>query len=151
MFISDRINVDEAQMHGVEATFSWILTPSLRFNSSYTYTHSEQKTGEFKGEPLNKIPKNMFNAGLDWQITDPLGSWVRTNFRGRTSDYLSRTSIADGTPSYAFTDVGLTYRASRNLTLKAGVYNLFDKEVTDADFGAVLDGRRYNAGMTVSF
>ncbi len=151
MFVSDRINVDEAQMQGVEATLAWHLTPAVLLNASYTFTDSEQKTGEFKGEPLNKIPRHMINAGIDWQTTDRLQSWVRVNHRSRTSDYQSRTSMADGTPGYSMVDLGLNYRASEHLTLKAGVYNVGDRQVTNADYEMVLDGRRYTAGLVVDF
>ena len=40
------------------------VTQDVRGNSSYTYTDSEQKTGEFAGEPLNKIPEHMFNLAV---------------------------------------------------------------------------------------
>src|SRR5690606_29635041 len=139
------------QMQGVEATLAWHLTPTVLLNTSYTFTDSEQKTGEFKGEPLNKIPRHMINAGVDWQTTDRLQSWVRVNHRSRTSDYQSRTSMADGTPGYSMVDLGLNYRASEHLTLKAGVYNVGDRQVTNADYEMVLDGRRYTAGLVVDF
>ena len=150
-FVSNRMNVDEARMQGAEATLAWRLATDLRFNASYTYTDSEQRTGEFKGEPLNKIPRHMFNAGLEWQTTDKLQSWARVNHRGRTTDYQSRVSMAEGTPGYSLVDAGLNYRASEHLTLKAGVYNLSDRQITNEDFEIILDGRRYNAGLVVDF
>ena len=150
-FISNRMNVDEARMQGAEATLAWRLATDLRLNASYTYTDSEQRTGEFKGEPLNKIPRHMINAGLEWQTTDKLQSWARVQHRGRTSDYQSRVSMAEGTPGYSLVDAGLNYRASEHLTLKAGVYNLTDRQVTNEDFEMILDGRRYNAGLVVDF
>ncbi|MEQ9508834.1 MAG: TonB-dependent receptor, partial [Alloalcanivorax xenomutans] len=66
-------------------------------------------------------------------------------------DYQSRTSMADGTPGYSMLDLGLNYRASEHLTLKAGVYNVGDRQVTNADYEMVLDGRRYTAGLVVDF
>ncbi len=35
--------------------------------------------------------------------------------------------------------------------LTAGVYNLFDKTVDYSSYGTVLDGRRYNLGVTYNF
>lgn len=151
LFLSTRKNIDEAMMQGVELSLDYDLTSTLRFSSSYTFTDSEQQSGEFEGEPLNQVPQHMFNAGLDWQASSRLGLWLDTNLRGRTSDYLSRTSMSDGTPGYGFVDVGLNYRLTDQARVKAGLYNVGDKEVTTESYGVVLDGRRLNLGLTVDF
>jgi outer membrane receptor for ferrienterochelin and colicins len=150
-FISDRVNVDRANIRGVEATTTWTMTDDLRLSANYTYTHSKQKSGEFQGRPLNKMPRHMFNATLDWDATNRLNAWSRLNFRGKTSEYLSRTSMAEGTPSFAFLDMGLNYQLNGNVSVGVGIYNVLDKRVTDETYGAVYDGRRYWAHMTVGF
>jgi outer membrane receptor for ferrienterochelin and colicins len=150
-FISDRTNVDEANMRGVEATATWKASEALRLAANYTFTRSEQKSGNFAGQPLNKMPKHMLNATLDWQGTDKLGVWSRVNFRGKSSDYLSRTSMAKGTPSFTFMDLGLNYAYSKDVRFSTGIYNLFDKRVDSATYDAVYDGRRYWAKVTVGF
>ena len=150
-FISDRMNVDKAQMRGVETTIDWTITKGLDLSSSYTYTHTEQKSGAFKGEPLNKMPKHMFNSTLDWEIDDKLNSWTRVNYRGKTTDYQSRTRMATGTSAYTFVDFGGNYTVNKNLSLMAGIYNVFDKQIDYDSFNTVLDGRRYTLGATVSF
>ncbi len=150
-FISDRVNVDEANMRGVEATATWSISNDLRVASNYTFTRSEQKSGKFSGQPLNKMPKHMFNSTLDWQATGKLGVWSRVNYRSRTSDFLSRTSMAAATPSFTFVDLGVNYAYSKDVKLSAGIYNLFDKQVDYTGYGAVYDGRRYWLGMTVGF
>ncbi|MGM0569895.1 TonB-dependent receptor domain-containing protein [Marinobacter sp.] len=151
LFLSTRDNIDEASMQGVELSLDYGITPILTFSSSYTYTDSEQKSGDFEGEPLNKIPKHMANAGLDWQTTERLNLWLDGNYRGETTDYLSRTSMADGTPDYTFVDVGMVYALNDSARVKAGLYNVADKEVTNDTYGVVLDGRRLNLGLTVDF
>ncbi|MGF6213733.1 ligand-gated channel protein [Comamonas sp. 4034] len=150
-FISDRVNVDEATMRGIEATATWKASDDLRLATNYTFTRSEQKSGAFAGKPLNKMPKHMLNATVDWQASSKLGVWSRVNFRGAASDYLSRTSMAKGTPSFTFMDLGVNYALSKNVKFSAGVYNLFDKRVDTTDFGAVYDGRRYWAKVTAGF
>lgn len=150
-FLSRYMNIDESMMQGVELTLDYDLTPALTFSTSYTYTDSEQLSGEYEGEPLNQTPRHMFNAGLDWQASDRLGLWLDTNLRGETSDYLSRTSMGDGTPGYGFVDVGLNYQLNKQARIKAGLYNLGDKQVTTESYGVVLDGRRLNLGLTVDF
>ena len=138
-------------MRGVESTFGWKITRDLNWTANYTYTQSEQKSGQFSGKPLNKMPKNMFNTTLDWQATPDVGFWSRLNFRGKTSEYLSRTSMSQGTPSYTQVDLGLRYNANKNLLVSAGVYNVLDKQIAYDTYDTVLDGRRYTVGLTYSF
>lgn len=61
-FVSDRVNVDKANMRGVESSFGWKITRDVNWTANYTYTESEQKSGQFSGKPLNKMPKHMFNT-----------------------------------------------------------------------------------------
>ncbi|MFM5560666.1 ligand-gated channel protein [Aeromonas rivipollensis] len=150
-FISDRINVDEANMRGVEGTANWAINQQWSLASSYTFTQSEQKSGPMAGLALNQMPRHMFNTTVDWQTSEALGLWSRVNFRSKTSDYLSRVKMAEGTPSYTFFDTGLVYKANQALSVTAGIYNLLDKKVDYASYGTVLDGRRYNLGLTYQF
>jgi len=150
-FISDRENVDKATMRGIEATATWSPTERLRLASNYTYTRSEQKSGPFQGQALNKMPKHMLNATLDWKLSHQTDVWGRVNYRSRTSDYLSRTSMAQATPSFTFVDLGLNYSLSKDVKLGVGVYNLFDKRVDTASHDAVYDGRRYWFTVTAGF
>ncbi|WP_042525254.1 ligand-gated channel protein [Yersinia ruckeri] len=150
-YISERINVDEATLRGVEATFNWDITEAWAFGANYTFTQSKQKSGDFAGKPLNQMPKHMLNATLDWKTTEDLATWIRANYRGKTSEYLDRTSIGATTPSYTFVDLGANYRLTKDLRLMGGVYNLLDKRVDIEVNNKVLDGRRYMVGVNYDF
>ncbi len=150
-FISTRENVDKANMRGVETTFGWQINDAVKLNANYTFTDTEQKSGVNKGKPLNEMPKHMFNTTVDWQATDTIGTWTRVNYRSETSDYLSRTSMAKGKPAYTMVDVGLNYKPTDKIQVNAGVYNLFDKKIDTETYSYVLDGRRYNLGLTYKF
>ena len=150
-FIRTYSNVDEAIIQGLELSFDYDITSKLKLNSNYTYTHSEQKSGDFAGEPLNKMPKHAFNVNLDYEINKKFSVWTQYNFRGKTSDYLSRTSMSAGSPSYAFLDLGVVYKPKKDLQLGFGVYNLANKDVSDSDYNIVLEGRRFTASASVKF
>ena len=143
--------MDKAVLRGIEATFAWKITPKVDWSANYTYTHSEQKSGQFSGKPLNEMPKNMFNTTLNWNATEKLSTWARWNYRSRTSDYLSRTSMAIGKPSYGFVDTGLVFKPNKNFVLSGGIYNILDKRVDQKDYGRTLDGRRYNISAQINF
>ncbi|WFP96083.1 ligand-gated channel protein [Acinetobacter sp. ANC 7201] len=150
-FVSLRENVDKANMRGIETTFGWQINDSVKLNANYTFTDTEQKSGVNKGKPLNEMPKHMFNTTVDWQATDTVGTWTRVNYRSETSDYLSRTSMAKGKPAYTMVDVGLNYKPTDKIQVNAGVYNVFDKKIDTDTYNYILDGRRYNLGLTYKF
>ena len=150
-FLSTNMNVDKALMQGLEATLDYQLSSAVKVSSSYTYTDSEQKSGKFQGQALNKQPKHMFNALVDWQLNAQLNLWAQGNYRSRTSDFLSRTAMSDGTPGYSLFDVGVVYQLNDKTRLKAGLYNVANKKITNDTYGVVLDGRRATVGMTMDF
>ncbi|EPG3565378.1 ligand-gated channel protein [Providencia rettgeri] len=150
-FVSKRFNVDKANMRGVEVTFNWDIVEDLALAANYTYTQTEQKSGKFKGKALNKQPKHMGNATLTWKTTEDLETWTRMNFRGKTSEFMSRTDMKGGTPSYALFDLGASYRLDKNMNIIGGVYNVLDRRIDSANYGAELEGRRYNIGINYNF
>lgn len=151
LFLSTQRNIAEARVQGAEASTDWWVTEGLRLSASYTFTDSEQLTGRFAGEPLNKIPRHMANLGLDWRVNGPLSLWAQANHRGETSDFLSRTTMSSGTPGYTIFDIGAVYRVSPRLDLKLGLYNVANREITNEAYGVVLDGRRINLGFNLDF
>ena len=121
-------------------------------SANYTYTDSEQKTGEYKGSPLNQLPKHILQTSLNWHPVDKLGTWLRVHYRGEESQPTtgpSQSSLI--APDYTLADMGGNYDLSRRITLGFGVYNLFDKEISEAEYGYVEDGRRYWLSVGVNF
>ncbi|WP_432698205.1 ligand-gated channel protein [Marinobacterium sp. YM272] len=147
-----RVNVDEAVTRGVEISLDMALTDRLDLSTTYTYTDSEQKTGEYKGEPLTQLPRHLFSANLDWQASDTLTHWTRLTYRGRESQPVSGPSQdAIVAPSSTQLDTGLGYQLNAQASLKAGIYNLFDEEIGYDEYGYVADGRRYWMALNINF
>ncbi|MEF1309465.1 TonB-dependent receptor [Vibrio mytili] len=152
-------NIAEAEMSGIEFTLDYQFTQDLMYRHSYTYTKTEQKSGEYAGKPLNDVAKHMFNASLEWQATEQLMLWTQGNYRGETSGRWQTGTSGRGTngltiPDYTFYDLGLVYKPKRDLSLKAGVYNVFNEEVNpeeDADYRYILDGRKYHLSVAYNF
>lgn len=48
---AQQINIDEAVTQGLELAASWTFAPAWTLSANYTYTDSEQKSGDNKGEP----------------------------------------------------------------------------------------------------
>lgn len=146
------MNVDSAYSRGVEASLRWPIARTLSLTGSYTYTKSEQKSGQYAGQPLNQLPMHLFVATLNWRPTGELNGWARVNYRGKESQPItgpsSSTVVA---PSYTFVDLGATYAVTKHVSVFAGIYNLFDKQVNYTDYGYVEDGRRYWMSVSVKF
>jgi len=149
---SYRVNVDEAVTRGVEAAVSTTLARTLDLTLSYTYTDSEQQSGEYEGEPLNQVPKHLASLQADWRVTSRLSPWLAVRYRGEESQPTTGPSSSSiVAPSNTLVDAGLAFKLTPQATLNTGIYNIADKEIFQDEYGYVEDGRRYWLGMRVSF
>ncbi|MCX8682483.1 TonB-dependent receptor [Gilliamella sp. B2889] len=149
-FIQGRENVDKADLKGIELTFKTPLFTDFLLSSNYSWTETEQKTGKNKGKPLNRTPKQKFNTQLDWNLTQEFDLWTKVAYYGveTTTD---RSGKKIEYPGYTFWDVGASFQINKNAKVYGGVYNLFDKDVSNDDFGKTLEGRRYFIGTEINF
>nr|WP_289072580.1 ligand-gated channel protein [uncultured Halomonas sp.] len=147
-----RVNVDDAVTQGVEASLSAPLSDTLALTASYTFTDSEQKSGEYAGEPLTQLPRHQVSASLDWDVNARLSQWTKVTYRGEESQPTTGPSqSAIVAPSYTFVDAGIGYQLNDSTTVNAGIYNLFDERITYDEYGYVDDGRRVWLGLNVAF
>lgn len=147
-----RINIDEAVTQGVEASLAAPLNEAVELTASYTFTDSEQKSGEYAGEPLTQLPRHQVSATLDWEVSPKLRQWTKVTYRGEESQPTTGPSQnAIVAPSYTFIDAGIGYQLNESTQLNAGIYNLFDEAIDYDDYGYVEDGRRVWLGLNVAF
>jgi outer membrane receptor for ferrienterochelin and colicins len=147
-----RINIDEAVTQGVEASVAAPLGEAVELTASYTFTDSEQKSGEYAGEPLTQLPRHQVSATLDWQVSSKLRQWTKVTYRGEESQPTTGPSqSAIVAPSYTFVDAGVGYQLNETTQLNAGIYNLFDEAIDYDEYGYVEDGRRVWLGLNVAF
>lgn len=147
-----RVNIDKATTQGVEFALGTPLGESVFWNASYTFNDSEQKSGDYKGQPLVQLPKHLFSTDLSWQATADLEAWTQVTYHGEEMEPISGPSSSSlEAPSYTFLDMGVSYQLTGNVSVNAAIYNLLDEEVTYDDYGYVEDGRRYWVGMNVGF
>lgn len=136
----------------MEASLAAPLTDAVSLTASYTFTDSEQKSGQYAGEPLTQLPRHQVSATLDWQVNSRLSQWTKVSYRGEesqpTTGPSSRSVVA---PSYTFVDAGMGYKLNDSTTVNAGIYNLFDERITYEEYGYVDDGRRVWLGLNVAF
>ncbi|MEL6868863.1 MAG: TonB-dependent hemoglobin/transferrin/lactoferrin family receptor [Pseudomonadota bacterium] len=133
--IFQSVNVDEVTIDGAEATFAWspaALPEGWRFNLSAAYARGED---QITGQPINSVAP--LNAVFGVDFAAPQGRWGVTGLV-RSAAGQDRLDETDGellSPAgYAVIDTIAFWKLSDKLRLRAGVYNLADR-----DFTAYLD------------
>ncbi len=132
-------NIGKAETRGVELASSWDFAPDWRLSGSYTYTRSEQKSGENRGEPLTNTPDHVLQARLNWSATPKLDLWLSGEYRGERTRYLAKeenlsaeeAAIYDAVgdlSAYTLFHLGGSYQATDKVRLTATIYNLLDKD-----------------------
>lgn len=152
--ISTNMNVDKADLMGVELSAQLLPIENVKLSANYTYTKTEQKSGKYKGKPLNRMPKHVFNLHADWQASEQVNIWAQMNYRGNeveSSDRRVSKPLGYKFPSYTVFDVGTSYKFNDQATVFAGIYNIANKKVRKSSYDKHLDGRRYWVGISVDF
>ncbi|OXY82151.1 TonB-dependent receptor domain-containing protein [Oceanimonas doudoroffii] len=145
-------NVDKARTQGVELSTTAQLTATVKASANYTYTRSEQLSGEHRGQPLTQMPLHLFASSVDWQMAPRLGGWLKYEYRGTESQETGLSSnTATRAPAYSLFHLGLQYEASRHIVLQAGIDNLLDEPFEFAEYGFVDSGRAYWASAEYRF
>lgn len=145
------INVGKARIRGIEFMLAAPLMETLDVNLSYTYTDSEKQTGPGAGDPLSTQPEQLANLGLQWQVNKPLRLWFQARYRGQTQAIPGSRRSDESYPPYTMVDAGATYKLGPRASLYGGIYNVLDTEITEDEYGHILDGRRYSIGLRWSF
>ena len=148
---SQLANIGSAETRGLELASSWEFALNWRLSANYTYTESEQTSGENKGEPLTNTPEHVLQARVNWTATPKLDLWLSGEYRGERTRYLKKRenmsaeekAIYDAVgdlDAYTLFHLGGTYRATDRFRLTATVYNLFDKNFLTGSSYSYDDG-----------
>lgn len=153
--VSRAVNAEgKTRVNGVELVYQGKFTDSLNIFANYTYTQTkngQQRKGE-TGLALDRRPKHMANAGLNFQATPKLGTHLSVNYVGKRLDtYYGRwPSKRVQLPSYTLVNTGVNYQLSKNLNVYADLNNLFNKKYESAvEYGQF--GRNVYVGLKGSF
>lgn len=122
-FDSTSVNVDEAEIRGLEADMSIELTKQLDVHLNYTYTRSQNEDDQ----QLTRRPVHQANLDLIYQ---PAADW---RLAGSLHHIGSRKDVdADGDRvrmgSYAVINVSADYKVNNNTRVFARVENLTDRD-----------------------
>ncbi|MCK9511041.1 MAG: FepA family TonB-dependent siderophore receptor [Pigmentiphaga sp.] len=161
-------NSGKAVVQGLEGNFNIPLLGDnghvLKLSNNFTYM-IENKSKE-TGQPLTVIPRYTINSTLDWNINERWSAAFYATFYGKQEPRTLNT--ANGTDvtgeglnvrgAYALFGLSSGYQFTKNVYLRVGIDNLFDKRLFREDSGSASGaatynepGRAYWANLTVSF
>jgi len=133
------VNRDNAKTWGFELGTKYIISSKWNLAANYTWTDSKLiQNGQVVGK-LSDTAKHIANATLNWTPNEQWSAWARVEYRGKSRRFDSapeRLSAADKRVYDAMGDlrahtlfhIGTNYKATKNLTLSANIYNLLDKD-----------------------
>jgi ferric enterobactin receptor len=153
-----------AIVQGIEGNLFVTLRDDLDWNTNLTYM-IESKDKE-TGDPLSIIPKYTVNTTLDWYATEKLSFQVSGTYYGkqeapkrnnRANEELDK-SVQQSVDPYGLVGLSGGYEFNKNLSVRLGINNLFDKQLyrkgNSDEAGAQTyneAGRAYFASVTTSF
>ncbi|WP_400082007.1 TonB-dependent receptor domain-containing protein [Yoonia sp. R78084] len=147
-------NTGKARAQGIEITASHAVLDGFEVGGSYTYTESEQLTGDLQGEPFARTPLHQASLRLDWQSkVEGLDLWAAANHVGDSSmaSIVRGAKVVEEYDSYNTLDLGLTYSLNDTLTFRGALFNVTDTRITNEDHGSAKNGLTVLLGISTEF
>ncbi len=125
-------NVPKAVVEGLEGTLNIPVTDTISWNNNMTWMlQSKNKT---TGDRLSIIPQFTLNSGVSWQAREDLSlettfTWYgrqkpkRLDYQGNVVSYPDTREVSP----YSIIGASATWDATKNVSITAGIDNLFDK------------------------
>ncbi|MBK4714709.1 MULTISPECIES: TonB-dependent siderophore receptor [Tenebrionibacter/Tenebrionicola group] len=125
-------NVPKAVVEGLEGTLNVPVSDTVTWSNNLTWML--QSKNKETGDRLSIIPKYTLNSTLSWQVRGDLSvqstlTWYgkqqpkRYNYKGQP---VSGSELNEVSP-YSIVGLSATWEATNNVSLTAGVDNVFDK------------------------
>ena len=128
---SQKINIDEVDLQGIEVAGQYILTETISLNGNYTFTDSEQQSGSQKGQPLTNSAEHMANITLNWEATDFMEIYLQGVYR--SDRYRGWDNVHDQAlyyKNYNLFNLGAQFYVNEYVQINARVNNLLDEDFT---------------------
>ena len=140
-----RENIQEARTRGLEAIAQAPLRDNLTWNTSLTWMIEAKNL--VTGAQLITTPEWAGFSSLDWQATDRIGLFLSAQYTGEQLG--GGTAITEG---YTMFDLTGRFDVSETVTFRAGITNLFEKEINSSEgYNYYQPGRRIFIGVTSRF
>lgn len=119
------LNVEKANMKGLELEIEYNFNDNHTITTNYTYLETEDET---TGKELLFKPKNTINVGLSSEFDYGISSYLSANYLG--TQYDSSDKKISG---YTLVNAQISKKISNDLTVRLGIDNILDKKFDDGD------------------
>lgn len=169
------LNTGENRVRGIELGLSGNLTEKLSGQMGFAMMHSETLDSYFDGtkavsgwggisypdnigKPKANFAKRSFNGQLKYQATSKFAFGGAVTYSsgmfGGQPDAAANTDVS--IPGYIVYDAFASYEINKNMTVRANILNLFDKDYYTALYrgGSIVykgDARSANVNLTYKF
>jgi ferric enterobactin receptor len=141
-------NSRKALVEGLEGNLLVPLSNTLRWSTNATYMI--ESIDKDTRNPLSLVPEYTVNSTLDWQISDKWSAQLTATFYGEQEPPRFATMRGNATVSqekvdpYALWGLSTGYAFNRNLRMRVGIANLFDKRLFREGNSAAAGAATYN-------
>lgn len=128
---SQKINIDEVDLQGVEIAGQYTLSNTISLTGNYTWTDSEQQSGPEQGQPLTNTAEHMANLTLNWEATDFMVVYLQGVYR--SDRYRGWDNVHDKAlyyKDYNLFNLGAQFYVNEYVQINARVNNLLDEDFT---------------------
>ncbi|GGW92829.1 TonB-dependent receptor domain-containing protein [Alteromonas halophila] len=128
---SQKINIDSVDVQGIELAGRYSITADWSLYANYTWTDSEQKSGEQEGLPLTNTAEHMANVNLGWDVTSDLNIYLQGEFR--SDRYRGYDSVFERElyfENYSLLNLGARWTLNDHVVVNLRVNNLLDRDFT---------------------
>jgi len=143
-------NVNEVRIQGLETEIGLALTNNLDFNFNHTYLDAKDQTADRR---LADRPRHSANVRLNMQLPQwGVNTALRAEYIGSQVQYSRKGETID-IPNYTLWHFSVSKVLSQNFTLRAGVDNIGDVDLSDKsdNFFYAERGRFYYMGLNAQF
>jgi outer membrane receptor for ferrienterochelin and colicins len=141
------VNVAQAKTKGLELEASLQLHPSLTLSGNFTHLKADYVNENGKTTVLDNRPENVGRIGLAWTAVPGAQASLSAHYTGK--QFYSGKEL----PAYTRVDLGLSAKVGKHWTLRTGVKNLTDVDLSEKskDFSFFELGRNYYVSATYGF
>lgn len=119
-------NVTRARIEGVEARAQARIATDWRVRAGIAWSRGDDRS---KGVPLNSVDPAKGVVGLAWDPAGrPWGGDLTVTHAARKTRIDSTAGVLAPSPSYTAADLTAYTRIGKHATVRAGVFNLFDRK-----------------------
>ncbi|MGW8394229.1 TonB-dependent receptor domain-containing protein [Pseudoduganella sp. HUAS MS19] len=141
------VNVAQAKTKGLELEASVQLHPSLTLSGNFTHLKADYVNENGKTTVLDNRPENVGRVGLTWTAVPGVQASLAAHYTGK--QFYSGKEL----PGYTRVDLGMSAKAGKHWTLRTGVKNLTDVDLSrkSKDFSFFELGRNYYVSASYGF